>query len=144
MVLEPPSNAAVGRAFCNEVWRVLGDELGLQLEDEVAVGIGLPPKAHRFDLGNRSAKVAIECKAFTWTKTGNMPLAKITTAREAILYLLWLPDGWKRILAMSRSTRLSHRESLAEYFVRLNKHLLGDLVVVEVDGGAARVLHSFL
>lgn len=73
-----------------------------------------------------------------------MPSAKITIAREAILFLEWLPSDWTRILAMSRSTRPTHKESLAEYFVRLNQHLLGDVVVVEVAAGSVRVLRGSL
>ncbi len=64
-----------------------------------------------------------------------MPSAKITTAREAVLYLQWLPEEWTKTLAMSRSLRSGYDESLAEYFVRLNSHLLGDVIVVEVDDG---------
>jgi hypothetical protein len=71
------------------------------------------------------ARVAVECKAFTWTATGNMPSAKITTAREAVFYLQWLPDDWTKVLAMSASVRHGYNESLANYFVRLNDQ--GDL-----------------
>ena len=136
MTSESESNVAVGRAFCAEVKRVLTGFLGTPLREELPIGVGSPPKPHRFDLGNREAKVAIECKAFTWTKSHKMPSAKITIAREAILFLQWLPDDWTRILAMSRSLRATHTESLAEYFVRLNAHLLGDVVVVEVSEGS--------
>lgn len=88
--------------------------------------------------------MAIECKAFTWTKGNKEPSAKITIAREVILYMQWLPKDWTQILAMSRSTRTTHAESLAEYFVRLNRHLLGGVIVVEVDDNRARVLHGAL
>ena len=86
----------------------------------------------------------MECKAFTWTKGGNMPSAKITTAREAVFYLQWLPKEWTKVLAISRSTRRSGGESLADPLVRLNGHLLGDVVVVEVDGQSVAVLHGVL
>lgn len=142
MIFEELSNVAVGKAFCDEVRVALSALLRMPLSEELPIGVGSPPKPHRFDLGNRSAKVAIECKAFTWTKGGNMPSAKITIAREAILFLQWLPDDWTRILAMSRSIRPTHTESLAEYFARLNDHLLGDVVVAEVHGGDARILHG--
>ena len=39
---------------------------------------------------------------------------------------------------------LPYDESLAEYFVRLNSHLLGDVNVVEVDSGVARSLHGYV
>ncbi len=48
----------VGRAFCAEVKRVMTEELALPLREEVAIGIGSPPKAHRFDLADTNARVA--------------------------------------------------------------------------------------
>ena len=138
------SHAELGRSFCREARVVLAERLGQVLDEEVAIGIGTPPKQHRFDLGNADTRIAIECKALTWTRIGNVPSAKITTAREAILYLQWLPDDWTRVLAMSRALRPNYPESLAEYFVRLNKHLLGTVVVVEVDLADLQILYGSL
>jgi hypothetical protein len=75
---------------------------------------------------------------------GNMPSVKTTTAPEAVLCLQWLPPEWTKILAMSRSLRAGYRESLAEYFVRLNSHPLGDVEVIEVADGQARSLYGQL
>jgi len=36
-------------------------------------------KEHKFDLGSTEQKVIIECKFHTWTETGNVPSAKLTT-----------------------------------------------------------------
>jgi hypothetical protein len=136
------SNTHRGNLFEAEVRAVMQRTYGWNLHQGVGIGIGLPPKPHRFDLVDTRAKVAIECKAFTWTATGNMPAAKITTAREAVLYLQWLPSDWVKILAMSASTRPGYTESLARYFVRLNDHLLGDVIVIEVDADEARGLYG--
>ena len=138
------STVQKGNLFEIEASRELSHHFGWTLHQSVGIGIGNPPKRHRFDLVDIPRKVAVECKAFTWTVTGNMPSAKITTAREAVLYLQWLPDDWTKVLAMARSLRGGYEESLAEYFVRLNGHLLGAVSVVEVDAGEAQVLHGRL
>jgi len=141
--MEIVSNVQRGSLFELEVASAL-ETFGWHLQPSVGIGIGQPPKPHRFDLADIAAKVAVECKAFTWTATGNMPSAKITTAREAVIYLQWLPSEWTKILAMSRSLRSGYRESLAEYFVRLNDHLLGNVIVVEVAENRSRLLHGQL
>lgn len=134
------TNVSRGVAFSREANRVLSRDLGIDLDEEVPLNIGDPPKAHRFDLASRDHSVAIECKAYTWTVSGNVPSAKITTIREALLYLQWLPSAWSKAVALMRSTRAQNPESLAEYFVRLNGHLLGDVAVIEVSDGKSRVL----
>ena len=138
------SNRRKGTLFEDEVERVLIDTYGYKFSREVGIGIGDPPKRHRFDLVDPNTNAVVECKAFTWTSSGNMPSAKITIAREAVFYLQWLPEEWTKILAMSRSLRAGYDESLAEYFVRLNSHLLGDVNVMEVDSGVARSLHGYV
>jgi len=134
------TNVQRGTEFVDTTRRVLTFALGVPLDVEVPIGIGDPPKPHRFDLANSQHRIAIECKAFTWTRGDNIPSAKITTVREALLYLQWLPARWTKAVAMMRSTRATHDESLAEYFVRLNAHLLGDVSVLEVGESSVRVL----
>lgn len=124
--------------------RELERQWGFPLRAEVQLGIGKPAKPHRFDFANRDRRVAVECKAFTWTVSGNVPSAKITTAREALLYLQWLQEDWTKVLAMAHATHPKQRESLASYFVRLNTHLLGDVTVVEIAEGSAAILFGSL
>ena len=138
------SNSMKGNLFEDEVEGVLAENHEWSLRRGVGVEIGSPPKRHRFDLVDPYSKVAVECKAFAWTVSGNTPSAKITTAREAVFYLQWLSEEWTKMLAMSRSLPAGYDESLAEYFVRLNSHLLGDVNVVEVDSGVARSLHGYV
>lgn len=141
----PRSNVERGEAFEQLTRRQLEAALGMTLDSEIGLGIGNPPKLHRFDLVSVAEMVAIECKAFTWTRPGNnVSSAKITTAREALLYHQWLPAGWKKILPMAEATRPTHQETLAEYFVRLHAHLLGDVSVVEVEEGGIRVVAGSL
>lgn len=127
------SNVGRGRQFQDRVQRVLAALLGEPFDSEVLIAIGSPPKERRFDLASRSKSIVCECKAFTWTVSGNIPSAKITTLREAAQYLLALPPNTTKIIAMSRSLRRRHAESLAEYFSRLNAHLLGSVHVLEID-----------
>lgn len=136
----PQSNVAAGQAFAALAKRELQQRFGFALRAEVPLEIGKPAKAHKFDLGNRERHVAVECKAFTWTVSGNVPSAKITTAREALLYLQWLSPEWTKVLAMAQAVHPKQHESLANYFVRLNRHLLGEVVVVEIIEGSVSVL----
>ena len=135
------SNAQRGADFEQLVREVLASELDLDLALSLAVPIGDPPKPHRFDLGSLEQQVVAECKNHTWTKTNNIPSARITTLREAVFYLRLAPEGYRRILAMKRHTHPDRDESLAEYFVRLNQHLLGDVEVIEIaEPGTLRSL----
>ena len=139
------SNVARGDAFQLLTKRVLETRLGTPLRAEVAISIGSPPHPHRFDLVSYDGVVVVECKAFTWTGTGNIPSAKLTTLREAVFYMTWLPEESKKILAMACSNHPKRNESLGEYFVRLNAHLLGDVIVCEIDDeGRIIVLHGDL
>ncbi len=127
------SNPGRGAEFERLVRELFHRHEGIALEPSRPVPIGDPPKAHRFDLVSTQHRVVIECKNHTWTRSNNVPSAKITTLREAVFFLRLLPAGYRRILAMKRHTHSDRTESLAEYFVRLNSHLLGDVDVVEIE-----------
>ena len=115
--------------------KLLGEPVGM----EISMPIGHPPKSRPFDLASATRSVVGECKAVTWTASGNVPSAKVTNLREACQYLRLLPDGTTRLLLMARSVHPRSGEPLADYFCRLNAHLLGDVVVVEVgDYGSLR------
>src|SRR3989442_603185 len=104
-----------GRQLQEHARRILEMLLGEPFDAEALLPIGSPPKPHRFDLASRSRGVVCECKSFTWTASGKVPSAKITTLREAVQYLLALPAETIKVIAMKRSLRSTHRESLAEY-----------------------------
>lgn len=112
---------------------------------EIEFPLGTPPKLHPFDIVSRSRSVVCECKAYTWTSGGNVPSAKITHLREAVGYLNQLPGEVIRILAVQRATHVRQRDTLGEYFVRLNATMIGEVVVVESDSASAlRELHGEL
>lgn len=45
------------------------------------------PSLHEFDLVSEDKAIVGECKSYKWTKSGNYPQGKISTANEALFYL---------------------------------------------------------
>jgi hypothetical protein len=101
----------------------------VEFQLEYPIGIGAPPKVHRFDLVSVDERYVGECKRYTWTKSGNVPSAKIAHLNEAAAILSRLPAGTIRFLAILRSLRPCRDESLAEYYRR---RFLGDLSGIQV------------
>lgn len=125
-----PKNGAIFQ------WQVLmwfQEHMGTKFELEKKIPIGDPPKEHKFDIVDASETIAIECKRYTWTETGNVPSAKMGFTNEAAFYLSFLPDSFDKYIVMLRSHHSKRRESLAEYYYRMNKHLLGKIRVAEFD-----------
>ncbi|MBR3621310.1 MAG: hypothetical protein IKN56_07345, partial [Clostridia bacterium] len=63
---------------------------------EKKIAIGYYPeelKEHKFDLVSADGSIAVECKRYTWTETGNVPSAKMGFCNEAAFYLSFLPDN---------------------------------------------------
>lgn len=82
-----------------------------------------------------------ECKAYTWTASGNTPSAKISNLKEAVQYLRLLPEETNKVLAVLASLRPPKTETLGNYFVRLNEYVLGDVCVAEFSlDGTYRVI----
>jgi hypothetical protein len=137
------SNYAKGLAFQLRCREALIKMTGLSFEAEIKLPIGTPPKPHAFDLVSSDGTLVAECKAFTWTTSAKPPSAKISTLREAIGYLHQLPTGTTRILLMKRDCNVRNGESLADYFVRLNRHFLGTITILELaERGELRVVYD--
>ena len=100
---------------------------------EKKLPIGCPPKDHKFDIVDKGNTIAIECKRYTWTVTGNVPSAKMGFANEAAFYLSFLPDSYQKYIVMLYSFHQKRQETLAEYYFRTNRHLLGGIKVAEYD-----------
>ncbi|MFA5778782.1 MAG: hypothetical protein WC947_01435 [Elusimicrobiota bacterium] len=98
-----------------------------------SISIGTPPKAHNFDLVSEDGNIIIECKNYSWTKTGNIPSAKTAFLNEAALYLSYTPSTAKKIIILRKDTHRKRKESLAEYYVRTYYHLLDKVIVMELD-----------
>ena len=119
------SNSHVGRAFEEKARKVLAKQ-GLRLESDhkVACGLGAIRKGHAFDLGSESPKVIVECKSHTWTSGGNVPSAKMKNWAEAMFYFYMAPPEYRKIFIVERSVRPRRDETLLEYFLRTQEHMI--------------------
>ena len=84
---------------------------------------------------NTELGIVIECKRYTWTKTGNVPSAKMGFTNEAAFYLRLLPDNYVKYIVMLKANHSKRQESFAEYYYRINNHLLGKIKIAEYDPG---------
>lgn len=100
---------------------------------EKKIAIGNPAKEHKFDIVDEDNTIAIECKRYTWTETGNVPSAKMGFTNEAAFYLSFLPDTYEKYIVMLYSFHAKRQESLAEYYYRTNHHLLGKIRIAEYN-----------
>jgi len=128
------SNTQVGRDFeAKAQFFFAGKQL--QLTRHIPIDIGINgKKPHNFDLGNRNGKVLVECKAHTWTESGNVPSAKMTTWNQAMFFFHVAPCGFRKILFVRRDFNRKRNESLGQYYIRANSHLIPkDVEVWEFD-----------
>jgi hypothetical protein len=130
------SNAEKGRLFQHRCGDALQRFLNRPVNSDVSIEIS-KARRHTFDLATPELDVVAECKAFAWTSGGNVPSAKIAHLREAVSQLRSLEGKVRLYLLLKRDVRPRTRESLAEYFVRLNRDLLGEVIVAEMpeEGG---------
>lgn len=126
-------NLITGRQFQEQVCILFQEYFNKSFVLEKPIPIGDPPKLHRFDCVSADGEIVVECKSYTWTNTGNVPSAKLMGLSQAVLYMSYLPAKTKKIIAIGKSI-LSHKaESLAEYYCRINGHLLKGIEIAEVD-----------
>lgn len=138
-----PSNTERGKAFQLLCRDALKRTLGRDFDLEVPIQIG-SGKPHLFDLATKERDVVAECKAFGFTATGNNPSAKITTLREATVYLRSLPGNVQRLLIVKHAPHPKRGETLGQYFVRLNANFIEKIIVLEMPetGGAPTCIHG--
>ena len=65
---------------------------------EMKIPIWYPAKDHKFDIVDIDETIAIECKRYTWTETGNVPSAKTEATNETALYLSFLPESYEKYM----------------------------------------------
>ena len=126
-------NPKVGKRFQEMVKEWFENSMTCEFETERKIAIGNPAKLHSFDISNKEENVVIECKCYTWTETGNVPSAKMGFTNEAAFYLSFLPDSVDKSIVMLRATHPKRTETLAEYYFRTNRHLLGKIKILEFD-----------
>lgn len=112
--------------------------LGREFDFEVPFAIGA--KSHKVDLATVERDVIVECKAYAWRENGGVPSAKITGLRDAVALLLSIQVE-TRVLILKRAVRAGKKESLAEYFVRLNADRLGPVIVLELPETGGDLVH---
>ena len=127
------NNPAKGRAFQELAARVLEDHFSTPFHLDVPIAIGLPRKDHRFDLVSSDKRHIGECKNYSWTASGNVPSAKMGFCNEAAFYLSFLTGDVTRFITMRKDVHPKRQETLADYYYRTNKHLLGDVLLIEID-----------
>ena len=126
-------NPGKGADFQKQVQQWFEKQFGKAFELEKKIAIGVPGKLHKFDIVDQENCIAIECKCYTWTESGNVPSAKMGFCNEAAFYLSFLPDSFEKYIVMLYSKNIKRNETLAEYYYRINKHLLGKTKVAEYD-----------
>jgi hypothetical protein len=138
-----PSHTERGKAFQVLCADALRRALNREFDLEVPISIG-PGKPHYFDLATPQRDIVAECKAFAFTASGNIPSAKITTLREATMYLRAVQGDPQRLLIVKRDPHPKSGETLGRYFVRLNVNHLDRVVVLEMPepGGDLVCLHG--
>jgi hypothetical protein len=140
-----PSNTERGKAFQLLCRKALKHAFGRDFDLEVPIQIG-SAKPHNFDLATTERDIVAECKAFAFTATGNNPSAKITTLREATVYLRSIPGDVRRVLIVKHAPHPKRGETLGQYFVRLNPNFLEGITVLEMQetGGELVCIHGSL
>jgi len=127
------SNAHVGKAFEADARTFFAAEgINLSPDHSVRVGIHTAKKDHKFDLGTDKPPkpTLVECKSHTWTKTGNVPSAKLTVWNEAMYYFHAAPDEYQKILFVLKHRHKRQQLTLAAYYLDKFAHLIPDKVEI--------------
>lgn len=126
-------NPKVGKMFQTAVKEWFEKERGVPYNWEEPIPIGNPAKQHKFDLVESTGLIVVECKCYTWTEMGNVPSAKMEFINEAAFYLSFLPEAIERNIVIRKSVHPRRKETLAEYYFRTYRHLLGKIRILEYD-----------
>ena len=132
-------NPKVGKQFQIAVKDWFQKNYNCEFEMEKRIAIGVPAKLHSFDISDINETTVIECKCYTWTESGNVPSAKMGFTNEAAFYLSFLPDNLERIIVMAYAVHPKRAETLAEYYFRTNRHLLGRIKIMEYDSNSGEM-----
>jgi len=92
------------------------------------------PLIHEFDLVSEDRSIVGECKSYKWTKSGNYPQAKISTANEALFYLSRV-NAREKFLVLKEDVS-SRGKSLPEVYVGRSSGLMDDVEVYKYICGS--------
>jgi len=126
-------NQKKGREFQKLAEDLLSNHFGISFQLDHPLDIGYPPKQHRYDLVSNDSLYVCECKNFSWTKSDNVPSAKMATVNEAVFLLSFLPSNTNTYIVLRRVYSHKRKESLAEYYYRTHKHILRSTRVLEIE-----------
>ena len=84
-------------------------------------------------MASKDKLIVGEAKNLTWTESGNMPSAKMGFVNQAVFYLSFLSPATKRFVVMPRDIRPKTSEPLGDYYYRTCRHLLGGVLIIELD-----------
>ena len=132
----PPDNrlnTGKGRSFQVKAADILSQQFGVNFLLDFAIPIGTPAKPHHFDLVSEDLQFIGECKNYSWTEGGNVPSAKMGFVNEAVFYLSFLSPEKQRFVVMRRDVHPQKHESVADYYHRTYRHLLGEVFIIEID-----------
>ena len=136
---ENAENPAKGKKFQQQLGVALEKYYGVEFRMEHRIAIENPPKEHKFDLVSANARYVAECKNFSWTKVGNVPSAKMGFCNQAVFYLSFLPRNVRKLLVLRKAEHPRRKETLATYYKRIYKHLLGGVLVMEFSPNSNRL-----
>lgn len=120
------SNSRVGRDFEDAALRYFEkfENLTLERNVKISVGISEPKKQHAFDLGCSYQKILVECKSHKWTEGNNVPSAKMTVWNEAMYYFLLAPGSYRKIMFVLKDYSHKKQKTLAQYYIDRYQHLI--------------------
>lgn len=126
-------NPRAGADFQRRVADWFQRQYNIEFILEKKIPIGEPGKDHKFDIVSADNKMAIECKCYTWTESGNVPSAKMGFTNEAAFYLSFLPESYEKYIVMAYSWHEKRKKTLAEYYYETYRHLLQNIKVAEYN-----------
>jgi len=85
------------------------------------------PLRHKFDMVSEDGTIVGECKSYKWTKSGNYPSGKISTANEALFYLSRVNAKEKFLVLKDDVSRRG--KSLPEVYVSRSSGLMDDVEI---------------
>lgn len=104
-----------------------------KLTAEKEILIGVPPCPHKYDLANSNLSVVVECRNYKWPDDEDTLNMQISLCNEAVLYLRLLPTNCEKWLVLRKDYDPKRMETLATYYYKKNRHILGDVSIAEFD-----------
>ncbi|MFY9158372.1 hypothetical protein [Aquirufa ecclesiirivi] len=99
------------------------EDIKLLRNFKIELGIKVQ-KHHYFDFGCSISKIIIECKNHSWTKSGNIPSAKMSIWNEAMFYFCLAPNEYRKILIVRNQKNAEKNKSLVEYYLKTYPHFI--------------------